>query len=139
MNQLGEIFKNGRTRKSLTQAELSLLVGIERKTYSTYETGRNEPDLDSLGKIVRALSLGEEIKMFFMEQNVPHETIQLVPAPETDMDKLSDWLKELQTAAAEVQKMIFDKISSEKIVQVLQTSSVSNTGQTNQEEQKETF
>ncbi|WP_368490734.1 helix-turn-helix domain-containing protein [Clostridium sp. BJN0013] len=45
--------KELRTRKGLTQDELSKLLNINRATYAHYETGRREPDLETLKMLAK--------------------------------------------------------------------------------------
>lgn len=66
--------RRGRRAKGFTQEELAQKLGIERKTYSTYETGRSKPDHDILGLMMHVLSIEKEVIHYFSEQKVPHET-----------------------------------------------------------------
>lgn len=45
---IAQNLKKLRTEKGLTQDELSKLLNINRATYAHYETGRREPDLETL-------------------------------------------------------------------------------------------
>lgn len=48
MNQLSKILKQLRTQRGLGQKELASALHCSVPTISAYETGRNEPDLDTL-------------------------------------------------------------------------------------------
>ena len=48
---LAENLKSLRKEKGLTQDQLSKLIGIAQTTYAGYETGRYEPDIETLIKI----------------------------------------------------------------------------------------
>lgn len=48
MNQLSKTLKQLRTQRSLGQKELATALHCSVPAVSTYETGRNEPDLDTL-------------------------------------------------------------------------------------------
>jgi len=51
---LSEQLKAIRKANGFTQVELSKVIGIERSTYASYETGRNRPDISLLEKIAKA-------------------------------------------------------------------------------------
>ena len=42
---------SARKKRSLTQKELSDALGISDKTYSKWETGENEPDVETLCRL----------------------------------------------------------------------------------------
>ncbi len=44
--------KIARTRREFTQAEAAQELGISRVNITNYETGRTEPDIETLGKII---------------------------------------------------------------------------------------
>jgi transcriptional regulator with XRE-family HTH domain len=44
--------------RQVTQAELAELVGVSTATWSTWEAGRSEPPLDTIGKVARVLNVG---------------------------------------------------------------------------------
>ncbi len=48
MNQLSKTLKQLRTQRGLGQKELATALHCSVPTISAYETGRNEPDLDTL-------------------------------------------------------------------------------------------
>lgn len=47
----GEILKNIRKEKNITQEELAKVLNMKRTSISGYETGRKEPDFGTLNKI----------------------------------------------------------------------------------------
>ena len=47
--------RQARRRAELTQEQLAEKAGIKRRTYAAYETARNQPSLDILVRIARAL------------------------------------------------------------------------------------
>lgn len=51
MSILSERLKKTREEKGLTQSEIAEKLGINRVTYTGYETGKHEPSLDMLIKI----------------------------------------------------------------------------------------
>ena len=48
MSKVGNNIKEGRIRKGYTQDQLAKALHVTRQTVSNWETGRNEPDLESL-------------------------------------------------------------------------------------------
>jgi transcriptional regulator with XRE-family HTH domain len=56
-NMIGDRIRSARKDKGWTQSQLSELVATSLKTLSAYEVGRNEPDLESLDKIAKAMDL----------------------------------------------------------------------------------
>ena len=49
--------KEVRTQKNLTQNELANITGLKRYSISDWETGRTEPDIESLKIISRVLNV----------------------------------------------------------------------------------
>ena len=94
----------------MTQEQVAEAVGIERKTYSTYETNRSEPKLELLKKIIRFVDMGPEFYTFFMEQNVPEKVNSdvLEPAPESSLLELVKAQRVLKIALDKIEKRIFD-------------------------------
>lgn len=54
---LSEQLKIIRKANGFTQVELAKVIGIERSTYASYETGRNRPDVGVLDKIAKAFGV----------------------------------------------------------------------------------
>lgn len=54
---LSEQLKIIRKANGFTQVELAKVIGIERSTYASYETGRNRPDVSVLDKIAKAFGV----------------------------------------------------------------------------------
>lgn len=71
LNQLSEILKAGLIKKGISQAEAAQYAEIERKTFNSYVTGRTEPDLPTLKRIIKVLGIQTEIAAYILEQNVP--------------------------------------------------------------------
>lgn len=44
--------KKARKEKGLRQIDVSLALDIERSTLASYEVGRTEPDIETLGKLI---------------------------------------------------------------------------------------
>lgn len=52
MKKIGEILKNAREDKDLTQLQVMRKIGINNKTLSGYENGIAEPDIETLAKLL---------------------------------------------------------------------------------------
>lgn len=116
MNQFCLILKTAREAKGLSQKDLADNINIERNTYSTYETGKREPKLEILAKLVKELNIGQQLINLWMGQNVPIEINSgiSVPGPDADLKQLVASLRELQVAAAEVQERIYQLVPLKK-------------------------
>lgn len=44
--------KAARERKEMNQIEVAVELGIPRSTLANYETGRTEPDIETMGKLI---------------------------------------------------------------------------------------
>lgn len=51
MKKIGEILKDAREDKDLTQMEVMKRIGINNKTLSGYENGIAEPDIETMVKL----------------------------------------------------------------------------------------
>ena len=66
MSKVGNNIREGRIRKGYTQDQLAEFLNVTRQTVSSWETGRSEPDLDTLKSLSDILDtdvsalLGEE-------------------------------------------------------------------------------
>lgn len=57
---IGEILKNAREDKGLTQAEVMRITGINRKSLSGYENNVAEPDLHTFAELAKLYSLSAD-------------------------------------------------------------------------------
>ncbi len=55
-----QYLRNARQSASLTQAEMAEKLSVSRSTYTYYETGHAQPDLESLAKICRILGISAD-------------------------------------------------------------------------------
>lgn len=55
MNNIGKHIRTIRTRKKMTQEALAEILHVTRQTVSNYETGKSQPDIDTLLNIAQAL------------------------------------------------------------------------------------
>ena len=57
MNTLGEVLKNARKKKGLTQDQLGEEIGVSKHTIAKYEQNQREPSLDIITKLINFLDL----------------------------------------------------------------------------------
>ena len=57
LNIFPQRLKELRLEKGLTQTELANMLGISQKSYSHWETGKNEPNLENLIKLADLLEV----------------------------------------------------------------------------------
>ncbi|WP_034849439.1 helix-turn-helix domain-containing protein [Clostridium hydrogeniformans] len=57
MNTLGEVLKNARKEKGLTQDQLGEEIGVSKHTIAKYEQNQREPSLDIITKLINFLDL----------------------------------------------------------------------------------
>lgn len=55
--KLGDLLRYYRSRSNLTQQQVSDLMGINRTTYTYYETGKSEPSIDNLYKLTKIFGI----------------------------------------------------------------------------------
>ena len=53
----GEIFKEARLKKGLTQVEVGKRAGLGQNTYPKIERGISKPDPTSIGKLIKILDI----------------------------------------------------------------------------------
>lgn len=59
----GELLREARTRKSLSQAELAVRAGVSQSVISVYESGRRQPSLPVLARLVAATGQTLELQV----------------------------------------------------------------------------
>lgn len=57
ISSIGKLLHKARIKKSLTQAEVAKRAGINANTYAKIERGDQSPNVETLGKIVKALGV----------------------------------------------------------------------------------
>ena len=58
--QLGELLKRYRTNCMLTQQQVADALNINRTTYTYYDTGKTEPSIETLHKLVQIFNITYE-------------------------------------------------------------------------------
>ena len=51
VNKLPNVLKELRETKNMKQREIASIIGVTQRTYSNYETGTREPDIETLIRI----------------------------------------------------------------------------------------
>lgn len=57
MNGLEKRLKTLRKEKKLTQGQVADVLGLQRTTYTKYETGRSQPTLDTICRLAELFSV----------------------------------------------------------------------------------
>ena len=63
MADVGKNIRLLRTQRKMTQDELAEKLFVSRQTVSNYETGRSQPDIDTLLRIAEALDVEADISV----------------------------------------------------------------------------
>ena len=80
--------KKARIRTGLTQAQMAEKIGVAAPTYSLYETGKREPDIDKIKKIASVLGVtGNELLGIDDEGNEIGVTARLTNLEDEMLDK----------------------------------------------------
>lgn len=64
-----ENLKRCRQQKNLSQKEIAKLIGVAPSTYSLYESGKREPDVEKLKLISKVLCVSADYLLFGVEHN----------------------------------------------------------------------
>lgn len=59
-NQFNENLKFARERKGISQKDLAEIIGVAKSTYSLYESGNREPNVQTIKKIADALNVSAD-------------------------------------------------------------------------------
>lgn len=75
MNAVAENLKTARTAAGLTQEELAEKLAVTRQAVSSWETGRSEPDIDTLLAIAQALDT-DVSSLLYGPREAPYRQMQ---------------------------------------------------------------
>ena len=64
-----ERLKSFREKSNLTQAQIAVLLNIDRSTYSYYELGRTRPDIDTIVKLAKIFKVSVDDLLEYNSQN----------------------------------------------------------------------
>lgn len=92
--------KNARERKEITQKELAERIGVAKSTYSLYESGNREPNVQTIRKITDVLEVTAD-ELLGLE-NEPIPTLAAHKGGENftpeELDKIEEYKKLLIAA-----------------------------------------
>lgn len=92
--------KNARERKEITQKELAERIGVAKSTYSLYESGNREPNVQTIRKITDVLEVTAD-ELLGLE-NEPIPTLAARKGGENftpeELDKIEEYKKLLIAA-----------------------------------------
>lgn len=86
-----------RKKRSLTQKELAQALGISDKTYSKWETGENEPDIDALCRLAEYYGVGPAAFFREGEDSSPLEGMGAAEAGEACFRRIRELLLGLRS------------------------------------------
>lgn len=69
-DKFNENLKAVRERNNISQKELASIIGVAKSTYSLYESGNREPNVQTIKKIADALNTSADVLLGINEQ--PH-------------------------------------------------------------------
>lgn len=67
-DNFNENLKEARLKSGLSQKELSENIGVAKSTYSLYESGKREPNVNTIKKIASALNVSADILLGIDDQ-----------------------------------------------------------------------
>lgn len=71
MHDIGKHIRQQRLRQNMTQDDLAQRIHATRQTVSNYETGRSQPDLDTLHLLAQALECDIQILLYGQARPAP--------------------------------------------------------------------
>lgn len=72
---IGNRLKPLRDNKGLTQADVAKVLGVSRTTYTQYETGKSEPDLETVNRLAGFFNVSVDYLLGRTNVKTPIETI----------------------------------------------------------------
>ncbi|GAB3927854.1 helix-turn-helix domain-containing protein [Larkinella terrae] len=66
--EIGQLIRNLRKERKMTQLELSIKLGIDKSTFAAYERGRNNFTVATLKKIAEAMGATFKVELFFEKE-----------------------------------------------------------------------
>ena len=70
MNNIGKTIKNLRSEKNITQERLAEKLNVTRQAVSNWETGKTQPDIDTITKISDILEIPVEEIIYGQKKNI---------------------------------------------------------------------
>lgn len=87
--KLGEVMRRYRNEHNYTQKKIADYLGIDRTTYSKYETAQRKPELDVIMKLAALynVSVDEFLKDFFAEKPDKITPLAAASAPSSNKNE----------------------------------------------------
>lgn len=76
MHEIGKHIRQLRLQKNMTQDDLALRIHTTRQTVSNYETGRSQPDINTLRLLAQALECDLSLLLEGEERPLPHKGLR---------------------------------------------------------------
>lgn len=73
-DKFNENLKKARERKGMSQKDVAEKIGVAKSTYSLYESGNREPNVQTIKKIADVLSTSAD-KLLGMEEELQIDTL----------------------------------------------------------------
>jgi transcriptional regulator with XRE-family HTH domain len=105
--------KELRTKKGLTQREMSVLLNISNSTIGMYETNKREPDNATLSRIADFFDVSTDYLLGRVDEPKGEKRIQTIAAHRTD-DPMADLPPEAIERIEEFKDMIRQKYGRKK-------------------------
>lgn len=80
--QFNECLRKFRTNKNLTQQNVADILGIDKTTYSGYETGKREPDVFKIKKLATIFGVSGDELLGLASEEHPSKTAQTLTLSE---------------------------------------------------------
>lgn len=91
--------KNLRNEHKITQKELSQLIGVTQSAIARYEIGENEPSIDVLIKLAKALNVTtDELLGLSVKKETPTEEVEVLGTDQKAITKLAKKLDDEQAS-----------------------------------------
>ena len=104
MSSIGKNLKRLREASGMTQLDLAKRLDYTKQTISNYETGRREPDIETVGKIAGALNVSIESIIADEDENKPDIFSGSSGVPEPFSQKITEMIE------SEIQARVEEKI-----------------------------
>ncbi|WP_207740820.1 helix-turn-helix domain-containing protein [Alkalibacter mobilis] len=97
---INERLKKIRKSKSLTQRDVALAIGVERATYTQYETGKIKPSIEKINDLADLLEVSIDFLIGRTDDPTPYKDVNADLDAERDLDdELKKLLKDEELAA----------------------------------------
>lgn len=111
---IGEIVRNGRKQKGLSQRQLAKIMGVSSTAVVYWEKNINQPAADTLLRLATVLGIGAE----FFPQGTIHPAAeqfasQVMSVLLTKMSDIEKRISKLESSKKNINQMVVDRFSSD--------------------------